>query len=291
VADAPRAVLAASHQVALHDPLLADHWRHGIAMAPTDPAFALLRAEAAEHAPSRHGARGSVADDDALAHLDAIGAQVDRHVRDAVAAILDRGAIPGVLGGSQAAAFGAISALAERSPGFGILHIDAQPDLRPSHRGASWGSSTWMLRVCEQLPGVHHVVQVGVRDITPAEAMYIGASPKITAYTDHELAWEMASGETWMRIAARALRALPERVWVSFDVDGLDPSLCRSTPAPVPGGIGWREAQLLLQLVAQDHTIVGFDLCEVGSNPYDAHIGARLLYRLAGWAIDGRVRE
>jgi len=290
-ADAPAAVLRASHQVALHDPLLSDHWRHGIAMAPVDPSFATLRREATAHAAPLRSARGTVAPPDAQLRLDAIGEEVNQRVHDATVRVLERGAIAGVLGGSQSVAFGAIQALAQRDPGFGILHIDAHADLRDAHQGDTWSPASAMYNICERIDGVAHVVQLGVRDVSPAEAHYIEVSDKVTTYTDHELGWEMASGEPWMRIAARALRALPERVWVSFDVDGLDPSLCPATPSPVPGGLAWRETQLLLQLLAQDHRIVGFDLCEVGAAPYDANIGARLLYRLAGWAIDGKVRS
>jgi agmatinase len=91
-----------------------------------------------------------------------------------------------------------------------------------------------------------------------------------------------------MRIAARVLRPMPKMVWVSFDVDGLDPALCGRTGTPVPGGLSWRETLLLLQLLADDHEIVGFDVVEVGDDEWDANVGARLLYKLAGWAIATR---
>lgn len=289
--DAPAAVLRASHRVALHDPQLPDAWREGIALAPVDPELLALRDQARAHAPGAGGARGEQPHAEVSSALDALAERVNARVRSATAAVLARGAIPGVLGGSQSAAFGAIQAAADHQPGFGILHIDAHADLRESDRGSRWGPGTALYNVVHRIPGVHHVLQVGIRDVTPAEARFIERSSKVTTYTDHEIAWESASGEPFMRTAARALRQLPERVWVSFDIDGLDPSLCPGTSDPVPGGLGWRETQLLLQLLAADHRIIGFDLTEVGAADYDATVAARLLYRLAGFAIDGRSRS
>ena len=72
----------------------------------------------------------------------------------------------------------------------------------------------------------------------------------------------------------------------SIDIDGLDPALCPGTGTPVPGGLSWREAMTLLRTLGRSgRTIVGFDLCEVGTSDWDANVGARVLYKLAGWAI------
>jgi agmatinase len=82
------------------------------------------------------------------------------------------------------------------------------------------------------------------------------------------------------------LQHLPKTLWISFDVDGLDPSLCPGTGTPVPGGLSWHEAITLLELVASTgRRVVGFDLCEVGTSPWDANVGARLLYTLCGLAV------
>ena len=97
---------------------------------------------------------------------------------------------------------------------------------------------------------------------------------------------------------AEVLDPLPHNVWLSWDIDGLDPSLCPNTGTPVPGGLSWQQAMALLRaLVESGRTIVGFDLCEVSpgqlgtanterlGESWDAAVGARLLYRLAGWAL------
>jgi len=96
----------------------------------------------------------------------------------------------------------------------------------------------------------------------------------------------MARGLSWAELVAKMLRPLPEKVWITFDIDGLEPSLCPNTGTPVPGGLSWREALFLLsELGRSGRRIVGFDLCEVGAGEWDAIVGSRVLYKLAGWAI------
>ena len=163
--------------------------------------------------------------------------------------------------------------------------MDAHADLREAYEGFTWSHASILYNVHERLPNLGHIVQVGIRDFGVAEGARIEAWGNLTAFTDAELAWELLSGEPWQRVAARVVRPLPRKVWVTFDVDGLDPSLCPATGTPVPGGLGWRETLLLLQLLAEEHDIVGFDLVEVGDAEWDANVGARLLYKLAGWAI------
>ena len=119
----------------------------------------------------------------------------------------------------------------------------------------------------------------------------------VRVWHDAALAWSLSGGVSWRSLVAEILAPLPERVWVSFDIDGLDPSLCPHTGTPVPGGLSWHQATTLLRALASSgRRIVGFDLCEVAPGPgpagesWDAIVGARLLYKLAGWAIQGAQR-
>ena len=89
---------------------------------------------------------------------------------------------------------------------------------------------------------------------------------------------------------ARIIESLPNWVYVSFDIDGLDPLLCPSTGTPVPGGLSFNEAAILLKRVVDSGvTIVGFDLNEVAPGPdgdeWDANVGARMLYKLCSWML------
>lgn len=286
-ANAPRRVLEASRQVDLNDPQTGEPWRAGIAMLPISEQVEAWNAAACADALPIVEAGGAHTPELAarLDRVNAIGAEVNDWVYGQVRALLARGKVPGVLGGDHSVPFGAIRAAAERYPGLGILHVDAHADLREAYEGFTWSHASILYNVHERIPNLGPIVQVGIRDFGVQEAARIERWPDLTAFTDHEIAWELASGEPWMRLAARILRPLPKKVWVTFDIDGLDPSLCPATGTPVPGGLGWRETLLLLQLLAEGHEIVGFDLVEVGDAEWDANVGARLLYKLAGFAI------
>lgn len=289
-ARAPGRVLEASRQVDLFDPQTGDPWRRGIAMLPVDPEVqAWNEAACADALPIV--AAGGADTDELRAGLERVNAHSERlnaWVYERTREVFARRSIPGVLGGDHSVSFGAIKAAVERHPGLGILHVDAHADLREAYEGFTWSHASIFYNVHERIPGLGPVVQVGIRDFGRAEAARAEQWGDVTMYTDQELAWELASGEPWTRIAARIVRQLPRKVWVSFDIDGLDPSLCPATGTPVPGGLQWRDALLLLQILAEEHEIVGFDLVEVGDAEWDANVGARLLYKLAGWAIATR---
>ncbi len=284
-AGAPAAVAEASLQVDLHHHTIEEPWREGIAFLDDAGPIAALQAEAGALADAILEAGGAEADDPGLQRVNAIGDEVNRWVHGHAQRLLAEGRIPGVLGGDHSVPFGAIQAAAEKHPGLGILHIDAHADLREAYMGFTWSHASIFYNVRQRIPQLGHIVQVGIRDFGAREAERIQEWSQVTTFTDHEIAWELASGEPWMRLAARIVRRLPKKVWVSIDIDGLDPSLCPNTGTPVPGGLSWNQVQLLLQLLTEEHTIVGFDLCEVGAEPFDASIGARLLYGLSTWAI------
>lgn len=289
-ANAPARVREASLQVELNDPQTGAPWQAGIAMLDIDPTIAAWNEEASALAVPIIEAGGAHTPElqRNLARVNAIGDAVNGRVYALTRDQLEAGRIPGILGGDHSVSFGAIRAAAERYPGVGILHIDAHADLREAYEGFVWSHASILYNVHERIPNVGPIVQVGIRDYGVAESQRIEAWSDVTAFTDHEIAWELASGESWIALAARIVRNLPRKVWITFDVDGLDPSLCPRTGTPVPGGLSWQQALLLLQLLAEDHQVVGFDLVEVGDGEWDANVGARLLYKLAGWAIETR---
>ena len=97
------------------------------------------------------------------------------------------------------------------------------------------------------------------------------------------------AGRPWDDVCSEIVAALPDQVYVSFDVDGLEPRFCPHTGTPVPGGLDFDQALRLLELVANGgRRIVGFDLCEIVPGPadetWDLNVGARLLHALAGFA-------
>jgi agmatinase len=134
-------------------------------------------------------------------------------------------------------------------------------------------------------------VQVGIRDYSRAErdtARHLGHRARV--HYNHALFKRLAAGESWSFIATDIIRTLPASVYISFDIDGLDPAYCPGTGTPVPGGLSFDQAVFLIEAVAASgRKIVGFDLCEVAPDPrggeWDANVGARLLYKMCGAAL------
>jgi len=100
----------------------------------------------------------------------------------------------------------------------------------------------------------------------------------------------LSRGESWDSLSLQAINKLTDQVYISLDIDGLSPDLCPNTGTPVPGGLGFSQLEALLyQLSSSKKQIVGFDLCEVSPGPdpkclesWDANVGARVLFKLAG---------
>jgi agmatinase len=209
--------------------------------------------------------------------------------------LLDAGKIVGIVGGDHSVPFGAIQAIAERHASFGILHIDAHSDTRIAYEGFTWSHASIMYNVLEHIPQVTKLVQVGVRDFCEQELDYCEQqTDRVEVCFDAHLARRKFAGEPWAKLAGEIAAGLPQAVWVSFDIDGLDPRLCPGTGTPVPGGLEFNEAgHLLGELVRSGRTILGFDLSEVAPHPagpeagdeWDANVGARLLYRLSAWTL------
>ncbi|MEO6594047.1 MAG: agmatinase family protein [Planctomycetota bacterium] len=288
----PAAMLAASRQVDLYDLQFGRIYEHGIFLQAADDR--LLR----DHAAARAVAAGiierggaALGDPDAKV-VDAAGACVNEIVHAATARILERGKIPGILGGDHSVPFGAISACAEAYPELGILHVDAHADLRTAYEGFRWSHASIMDNVVREVAGVTKIVQVGIRDFCEQEFEAIQQSGgRVTTHFDVEWQRRRFVGATFDSLCQEAVEALPHDVYISFDIDGLDPALCPHTGTPVPGGLGFAEAvHLIVVLARSGRRIVGFDLVEVapGEDEWDANVAARLLYKMCGAALHAR---
>ena len=288
----PAAVVEASRQVDLYDHTYGDFWSSGIALCPDDADIARWDAEATALADRVIAVGGQVDGDpalvDALHRVNDLCGRLNDRIHARVAALLAAGKRVATLGGDHAVPFGAIAAHAERYPGLGILHLDAHADLRPAYEGFTWSHASIMGNVLDHLPGVARIVQVGIRDYSAEERQRIADSDgRVVTFFDADLAARLHEGETWRALVDGIVAALPPRVYLSFDIDGLEPALCPHTGTPVPGGLGWREVEALLRgVVRSGRTIVGLDLVEVApdpaGNPWDANVGARLLYKMIG---------
>jgi agmatinase len=300
----PEAILAASVQVDLFDVALAargvpEPAAAGIALLPTDDVIHDLAADASHHAQrviDRYAAGKPVASDDPdLLIVNQLSNKVHAWVESTARAWRLRGKLVGLVGGDHSSAFGAIAAAAAEHPGLGVLQVDAHADLRVDYQGFTHSHASIMHNVRSRLPSVGKIVSVGVRDLCAEEHAAIGASEGgVKAFFDAENADRAMSGTDWRTICDEVADALPEEVYVSFDIDGLEPALCPSTGTPVPGGLSYHQAQgLLAALLRANKRIVGFDLCEVAPGPteWDANVGARVLYQLIGHMLASRLND
>jgi len=293
----PQAILEASRQIDLFDVELGKPWMAGIAMVDESAEVRRWNTEGraiAEPVIAAGGAGDDAALQAAVTRVNTMGDTLNAYVRAQVTEWLAKGKLVGVVGGDHSTPFGAIAAIADRHPGLGVLHVDAHADLRDAYEGFTWSHASIMHNVISKIPDVARVVQVGIRDLCEAEYDVIrGSKRRVITHFDAELATRRLAGESWAGQCERIVEALPAEVYVSFDIDGLDPALCPNTGTPVPGGLSFPEANFLLGAVVRSgRRIVGFDLNEVapgpGGNEWDANVGMRLLYKMIGWALRSR---
>lgn len=293
----PDAILRASRQVDLYDLELGRAYEAGIHMCAPDPEIARLNESAKKDAIriiERAGAtRGDVELELALGRVNDAGAALNEIVYETVRGHLAADKIVGVLGGDHSVSFGAIRAHAEKYGEVGILHLDAHADLRRAYEGFTWSHASIMERVAALVPEVSRLVQIGIRDVGEAElALITGSKGRITTWVDPLIARARARA-TLLELFREAVERLPRHVYLSFDIDGLDPRLCPNTGTPVPGGLDLGETSMLLeQVVEAGRTIVGFDLVEVApgkeGDEWDGNVAARLLYKMIGWTLRSR---
>ncbi len=287
----PAAILGASRQVDLFDLEYGRVYEAGIHLQAEAAAIGDLHRQARALAATVIERGGAVRDDPAVRAVDAAGARVNDAVLAATAAILRAGKIPGILGGDHSVPFGAIAAAAAVHRELGILHVDAHADLRVHYEGFRWSHASIMDNVMRET-SVARLVQVGIRDFCEQEHAAIhGSGGRIVTHFDQVWRRRLFAGETVDRLCQEVVAALPAHVWISFDIDGLDPALCPNTGTPVPGGLQFLEAvHLISTLAASGRRIVGFDLVEVapGDDEWDANVAARLLYKMCGAALRTR---
>jgi agmatinase len=205
-----------------------------------------------------------------FATIDEVVAEIRRVASELVA----RGKFPVVLGGEHSITPPVVGALAERHPGLSVLQIDAHADLRDSYMGTRHNHACAMRRVLEYAPAT----QVGIRSLSPEEA---AAIPSLKTHVFYD--FNMRSDPRWMD---RVVETLSETVYVTIDVDGLDPAIMPATGTPEPGGLSWYEVLGLLRRVTEKTRVVGFDLVELspmGGNVAPNFLCAKLIYKLLSY--------
>ncbi|MDE7123267.1 MAG: agmatinase family protein [Alistipes sp.] len=291
----PDAIIEASTQLDFHEPLAPEAWRRGIATADIDytllESSQRLRSDAVRVIEHLEGG-GAPDDEGILRKLRRVNegcAAMNANIRAQAARWLDAGKCVGLVGGDHSTPYGLVCALAERHASFGVLHVDAHMDLRTAYEGFEFSHASIMHNLLRDVAQIERIVQVGVRDFCRTEADAAGRSERVASFPGFELSAAMFRGETWDALCGRIVEALPEEVYVSFDIDGLSPDCCPHTGTPVPGGMSFDQAVWLLdRLVASGRRIIGFDVVEVapaGEERIDAIVGARMLWKLCSLTL------
>lgn len=292
-AKGPEAILNASPQLDLELPSIEDAWKLGIWMEPIDPTVedesTLLRAEVISYLEALESGQVTGIDEFAstIKRVNTASLELQKTVCQQARTYLDRNQIVGLLGGDHSCPLGLIQALGERYSNLGILQIDAHMDLRRSYEGFDQSHASIMYNAL-RIPGVNKLVQVGIRDYSREEVQLSKKDDRVHVFYDERLKERHFCGENWANIVEEIVQKLPDHVYISFDIDGLDPKLCPGTGTPVPGGLDFTQAIYLIKQVAlSGRIIVGFDLCEVAPQELDrewnGNVGARVLYNLACW--------
>ena len=290
-ARAPEHILTASLQVDLFDPDMIDAWKQGFYMRPVDKKVLTksdyLRKEAELYI--NYISHGEIVNENkfmckSLKEINAGSIFLNNWVYDQTIELLNKGKLVALLGGDHSTPFGYIKAIAEKYPDFGILQIDAHCDLRCAYEGFVYSHASIMYNVLNEIPAVKKLVQVGIRDFCDEELDYIhNSNGKVVTFFDQIIKERQYEGESWKSIADDIVSQLPQNIFVSFDIDGLDPKLCPNTGTPVQGGFEAEQIFYLLKKVLQSgKKIIGFDLNEIGvsQNEWDENVGARILYKL-----------
>lgn len=294
----PAAIFRASLQVDLYDVDVLRPYEPGLFLrkesAQVKAWNKAAKAAAAQVRRARAAGRPAPA---ALRKVTDLGAKLNRFVHEQTRGLFKAGKVPGIIGGDHSVPYGAMRAAEEARPGFGILHFDAHHDTRKAYEGFTWSHASIFHNVLSDMPSMSKLVQVGIRDFSEEERDFcLSAGKRVSVFYDGDVARRLFEGEAFAAIAAEIAAALPQDVWVSFDIDGLDPRYCPGTGTPVPGGLDFRQANHILRTVAlSGRRIIGFDLNEVSPSPdseWDANVGARLLYKLSAWTLlsQGRVQ-
>lgn len=248
----PMAILEASQHVELFDAEeLCEPYRAGIATLAVPPKF-----ESATDALS--------------------------YVKNATAEILETGKFPIIIGGDHSLTPGVLEAFAAKDTSFSVLHFDAHSDLRDSYHGDIHSHASALRRVCS-LPAVKTIVQLGIRNISNDGAD--GSEFQFIQDNTDRIKVNFAKDMRLWKIET-ILDDLAHDVYITFDVDALDPSIMPSTGTPEPGGMDWYTILGILKEVCAKKNIIGMDMVELapisGFHAPDFLV-AKLIYKTIGF--------
>ncbi len=291
-------IFKASLQVDLFDAELRDGWKKGIYMRHADKKILMksdyLRKEAELYID--YISKGEIVEKNvfmckSMKEINEGGKFLNNWVYDQTKDLLNKGKLVALVGGDHSTPLGFFKAIGEKYQEFAILQIDAHCDLRKGYEGFTYSHASIMYNALNEVPQLQRLVQVGIRDFCDEEWEYINNSNyRVITYFDRELKERQFEGQTWKQVADEIVNHLPQNVYISLDVDGLDPKLCPNTGTPVQGGLEAEQALYLFKRIVQSgKKLIGFDICEVGvgETELDSNVGARMLWRMCHLLLQG----
>jgi agmatinase len=289
---APEAVREASLQIDLEDIDITGAWELGIYMQKADESVFrkrnVLRPAAQSYINFLENGGDVKKDPSKMKVLNNINAEcrdVNEKVYKESKKIINSGKIAGIVGGDHSVMYGLAKALLGKYDSFGILQVDAHMDLRKCYEGFQYSHASVFNNILRE-EAISKLVQVGIRDYCEEEMERVKAEHgRISVFFDQKMKENRFRGMDWDKQCHEIVDQLPANVYISIDVDGLDPKLCPHAGTPVPGGMEFFELIFILKkLVESGRKIIGFDLCETGNSEWDANVGARILYKLCNLA-------
>jgi agmatinase len=295
-ARAPERILKASLHVDIFDVDIYDGWKQGFFLREPDKKILLksdyLRKESELYI--NYISHGEKLDDNrfmckTLREVNEGCEFLNGWVYEQAKALLNKGKLVGILGGDHSVPLGFYKAIAEKHGEFGILQVDAHCDLRKAYMGLKYSHASIMHNALAEVPELIKLVQIGVRDFCESEWEYIQQSNnRVVTYFDKKIKELQYEGHNWNVITQQIIDNLPPKVFISFDIDGLNRTLCPHTGMPVPGGFEAEQMFFLFKKILDSgRKIIGFDLCETGvsSNEWDENVGARVLFKLCNLTV------
>jgi len=291
-AKGPKAILKASVQLDLFDPDVKDAWKLGIFMQPQKKSIRKKRKELCKISAGYINFLENGGDlsqnmgmQEELQKINGECEKINTWVYDEAKKVLDAGKIPCIIGGDHSVPLGSLRAVGEKYSKFGVLQLDAHLDLRDSYEGFTFSHASVFYNALK-IESLSTLVQVGIRDYCDEEVEVIQKEgERISVFFDHTLKEEQYKGKNWDAQCEEIVSKLPDNIYFSLDVDGLDPKLCPNTGTPVPGGLDFQQTVYLLKkVVGSGRKIIGFDVCETGKKEWDANVTARLIYKLSNLA-------
>ncbi len=177
-----------------------------------------------------------------------------------------------MIGGEHSVSIGAIRAFNENYDDLTVLQLDAHADLRKEYEGSKYNHACALYEANENT----NLVQVGIRSMDAAEKSVMNEDNVFFAH-------DMATDDYWMD---NAINLMTENVYITFDLDALDPSIMPSTGTPEPGGLLWYETLDFLKRVFEEKNVVGFDIVELCPNEVDKSsdfLAAKLYYKMLSY--------